>query len=300
MTNAVLKNLKAKPFGGASYVQDSKTMAELSLAMPLVTMWLQDPDLSDKFLMDYRQWINSSRINQVQGLEGFDHVVQTNGTTESFDRFYMANHARRFRCFRGEYMYHQAAWRNFWPNWKSIEDEPLSGNDAVVISLPFSDSGGKHSRHDEILERCTALQIPVLLDCAYFGICGSVDFDFSWPCITTVTFALSKTFPVSHARIGIRFTRRDDDDPGFVMQKTNYVNRISAGLGSWFMTRYSPDYIFQTYRQTQLDFCKLLDVEPTSCVIFGLGDEKWKEYNRGNSKNRLSFHKHLPIGRIPE
>ena len=38
-----------------------------------------------------------------------------------------------------------------------------------------------------------------------------------------------------------------------------------------------------------------LDVEPSDCVLFGIGDDKWNEYNRDRDTNRLSFHKYLNV-----
>ena len=299
MTQPLFQNLKNKPYGGASFILDKDLLSELDYVFP-INQWLLDSEISQQFLDFYRDWILSTTNNTVKGLELFPYAVQTHATTEGFDKFYMAHNQRRFRCFRGEYMYHQVTWRNSWPNWKFIEDETLDSNDAVVISFPFSDTGGKHKCLDKVLERCSELNIPVLVDCAYFGICGDLDFDFTHPCIHTITFALSKTFPLSHARVGLRFTRQDDDDPAFVTQKTNYTNRVASGLGLHFMKKYSPDYIYNAYRSTQLDFCNQLNVLPSDCVMFGIGDLRWHEYNRGTKTNRLSFHKYLHTGTLPK
>jgi len=139
-----------------------------------------------------------------------------------------------------------------------------------------------------------------LLDCAYFGICADLDFDVSAPCIQQIAFSLSKTFPVAHARIGVRLTREDDDDPGFVHQKTAYVNRFACGLGIQLMQRVGPDYIYSKYAHRQQEFCQSLGVLPSQSVIFGIGDADWADYNRGTETNRLSFHQYLNQGELPE
>lgn len=295
-----LANLKTKPFGGASYIQDQNLLDALDSCAKELPGMLFDTQVSEQFCNRYVEWIQSTKNNSIQGLDQFPFAVQTNATTEAFDKFYIANHTRRFRCFRGEYMYHQVAWRNSWPDWQFLEDAPIDSNDAVVVSYPFSDTGTKHQCMDKILQRCSELDVPVLIDCAYFGICGNIEFNFSWPCITTITFGLSKTFPVSHARIGMRLTKIDDDDPAFVYQKTNYTNRISAGLGLFFMKSYGPDYVYNKYRSIQLEFCDSLNVTPSDCVMFGIGDSDWEEYNRGSDTNRLSFHKYLHTGKLPK
>lgn len=300
MNQPAMQNLKSKPFGGASYIADQPVLNELDVCAIDIPAMLNNTDLSLAFCEEYLAWINTTRNNTIIGLEQFPHAVQTHATTEAFDKFYIANHTRRFRCFRGEYMYHQATWRNSWPDWKFIEDEAIAENDAVIISFPFSDTGSKHQCMDKVLRRCTELGVPVLIDCCYFGTCGGLTFDFTHPCISTITFALSKTFPLSHARIGMRLTRVDDDDPAFVLQKTNYTNRIGAGIGLHLLQKFGPDYIFSTYRSTQLDFCEQLGVDASDTVSFGIGGEQYQEYNRGSSTNRLSFHKYLPTGKLPK
>ena len=91
----------------------------------------------------------------------------------------------------------------------------------------------------------------------------------------------------------MRLTREDDDDPLFVTNKIGYVNRISAAIGRKLLKRFGPDYIYNKYRERQLEICNILDVEPSNCVLFGIGGNKWYEYNRDRDTNRLSFHKYL-------
>ena len=63
-----------------------------------------------------------------------------------------------------------------------------------------------------VIDRCNQLKVPVLIDCAYFGTCKGISFDFNQACIQVITFSLSKIFPVVYARIGMRLTRNYDDD----------------------------------------------------------------------------------------
>jgi histidinol-phosphate/aromatic aminotransferase/cobyric acid decarboxylase-like protein len=188
------------------------------------------------------------------------------------------------------------AWRNNWPTWEFIEDDDLAENDAVVISLPFSDTGNKHEKLNWLLTQCDQLKIPVLVDCAYFGVCANIDFNFNYDCITDVVFSLSKTFPVAHARIGIRLTRVDDDDLMFVYDKINYNNRIGAKLGLELIKNYGPDYIYDTYVNQQKTLCSKLTIESSNTVLFGIDlNNRYPEYNRGTSTNRLGLYKHYAI-----
>lgn len=273
-------------YGESTAIRDSQVLAAINTSALDLTV-----DRTEEFCTAYKDWILSSTLNKINGLDQFPFVCYSNGTTESFDKFYIKNRTRRFRCFRGEYVYHRLTWRNSWPDWVWLDDECLDPNDAVVVSLPFSDTGDTHYLHEALLDKCDALGIPVLVDCAYFGICEGLTFNFDHKCITDITFSLSKVFPVAHARIGMRFTRTDDDDSLFVVNKIGYTNRFGPQLGLQLIQQFSPDYIYNKYKDKQLELCKTLDVTPSRTVLFGIGGDQWAEYNRGTITNRLSFNK---------
>jgi hypothetical protein len=281
------KDKRSLPYGGAFPIMDSNMLEHINT----------DPTASPvDFCNRYLEWIKSTTLNKITGIDSFPVVAYANGTSEVFDKFYMRNNKRRFRCFRGEYMYHQVTWRTFWPNWKFIEDAGLDPNDAVVISLPFSNLGTEHPEMQQILNKCTDLNIPVLIDCAYFGICSGIHFNFDHPCITDIAFSLSKSFPLAHARLGMRLTRVDDDDPLLVYHKIQYTNKMATSLAISLMDNFTPDYIVNKYKSKQLALCKELGVEPSDTVLFGIDKEdKYPEYNRGGIANRLSFHNHLNV-----
>jgi hypothetical protein len=283
---------KHLPFGHSAAVNDVNVLN----AMQNISLdQFSNIDINKQFCQTYLDWIKQHPHNTT-GLDNFKYAVYSHGTSESFDKFYMKNLNRRFRIFRSEYLYHQLAWRNSKLNWDYIEDGKLDGNDAVIISYPFADTGNKHEQMDFILHNCSALNIPVLIDCAYYTISSELDFDFNHKCITDITFSLSKTFPVAHARIGMRLTKEDDDDTLFVYEKANYQNRLGAILGLELINNFSSDYIVNKYRTTQIKFCKITNTKPSATVLFGIGGDEWIDYNRGSNTNRLSFHNYLNKG----
>lgn len=297
----VLKNLKHKPYGGASSVIDHSMMLQTYqfISDACADDCLNDTEIQDQFTSAYLSWIKSSKSNFLKNLDLFPIAAYSNGTTEAFDKFYLANNTRRFRCFRGEYMYHMASWKSICPNWQYIDDAPLESNDAVVISMPFSDTGDVHMSTEDILNVCDHLGIPVLIDCAFIGICGGIAFDFDHPCITDISFSLSKTFPVANLRIGMRLSRTDSDDGILVHKKTNYTNRLGAAVGLKLLNMFSVDYNFTRWRATQEHFCNELGIEPSKSVIFGIATDKFSEYNRGGPTSRLCFAKWLEGGQLP-
>ena len=284
---------KRLPFGHSKAINDDAVLNELRyLNFDFVDV-LSDNVVTKQFCFEYVNWIKSSSLNTLIGVDEYKYAVFSQGTSEAFDKFYLKNSNRRFRCFRGEYLYHKLAWRDSY-NWCYIEDADLDANDAVVISVPFADTGSKHLETEAILSKCTELGIPVLVDCAYYSISSNITVDLTHPCITDVTFSLSKMFPVAHARIGVRLTRNDCDDLLFVYDKAEYTNRISATLGLELIRTFSADYIVNKYKPVQEEYCKFLDVCPSDTILFGIAaKDKFTEYNRGCNTNRLGLHNFL-------
>ena len=112
---------------------------------------LYEKDLPEKFCQEYLEWIQSSKLNNLINLNGFKSLQFVHGTSQSFDFFYLINHTKRFRGFKGDFMYHKIMWKKGY-EWKHIEDGEIERGDAVIFSLPFSDFGSVHPRTNEILD----------------------------------------------------------------------------------------------------------------------------------------------------
>jgi len=253
-----------------------------------VLAWLADECIGERFLSRFREWIQSSMLNRLTGLSAFPEACFSQGATESFPLFYAKHRRRRFRCLKGEYFYHRLSWRNHYPGWAFIDGEhPLADGDALVLSLPFADTGNKHPDMETLIAECDTLRIPVLVDCTYFGLCRDIRFDLDRPSIEVLTFSLSKAFPVGHVRIGMRLARRDDDDPLSFMNKERYINRVGAAVGEACLKEFDVDYSQRKWRARQLEVCEELGIEPSNTVIFGIGGLEYRAYNRGGSTNRL-------------
>ena len=284
---------KGLPFGHSKAINDDAVLNVLNNLKFNLADVLSDNVVSKQFCFEYVNWIKSSSLNKLIGIDDYTYAVFSQGTSEAFDKFYLKNSKRRFRCFKGEYLYHKLAWRDSY-NWAYIEEDDLDSNDAVIISVPFADTGCKHLETDNVLAKCTELGIPVLIDCAYYSISSNINVDLTYPCITDVTFSLSKMFPVAHARIGVRLTRVDCDDLLFVYDKAEYTNRIGAALGLELIRAFSADYIVNKYKSIQETYCDYLEVCPSDTVLFGIATHnKYTEYNRGCNTNRLGLHNFL-------
>lgn len=252
-----------------------------------------------KFTDEFSSWLNSSS-GKIIGLEHYRPDFSA-GTTQSFDSFYYRHRDKKFRCFVGEYFYHLKVWESTNTNWSFVDSQrPLQTGDALVLSLPFCDTGSLFDNYEQLLQECSEKNIPVLIDCCYYVLCGDTTINVDFPCIDTVAFSLSKAFHVANMRIGVRYTRPDIFDGQKLHHSINYNNSLSAYVGHEVIKNFSPDYLYNKYRMMQLDFCSLTGLAASGSVLFALGDNTWDKYSRRNLLNvyQLKFDPSMFTNRI--
>lgn len=276
--NKTLPHLKEKRYGGAWSIHDEESL----------NFRLEQKNIlgnSKSFLNEYKEWIGQKDFNL------FPHLNFSQGTTETFDKFYLKHHTKRLRILKGEYFYHQISSRNYFSGVVWIDEEPLQINDVVIMSCPFSDTGNIPNGFYDILNDCDEKDIPVLLDLAYINL-TDLQLDLHFDCIETVTTSLSKVFPLEYDRIGIRLDKSFYDDTMFAYNQNEYINLYSVWYGQQFLKRFDNKWLLEKYRPRQIKMCKELDLEISSSVIFGIDNKNsYNEYNRGGNTNRLCFSK---------
>ena len=251
---------------------------------------LYDLNKIPKFCENYSNWIQSTKLNNLIGLDNFNSKQYVHGTSQSFDFFYLSHPRKRMRCFKGDFAYHRLSWRdNF--DWLYLEDDIIREDDAVIMSAPFSDSGDIHPQTDFILNICDELDVPVFIDCAYMIIARDIDFDFNRECIQGVSFSMSKGFyGAEKLRIGLRLTRDYQDDPVEVFNSMQMLNTVGVHVGPKIIDNYSVDYNTETYRDKQEELCNQLKIGYSKCVLFGITDKnhpQFKDFDRGTDYRRV-------------
>ena len=293
-----LPDNKSKSFGGAYSVHDRELT---SYRDETIRMFTVNNNYTEKnaeiikqdFLQTYKQWM-FSHFPRVNGVEQYTHMCFTQGTTESFAQFYIRYRDNyRLRIAKGEYFYNQMM-KSLWysDNFAWLDDEPIKEGDVVLLSVPFADTGAVPSGLEKILCDCDRLKVPVMLDLAYLNLAVDMSFDLSHPCIEYVVSSLSKVFPIENHRVGIRLQKEPFEDQIYVINEYNYnyINLLSAYIGTAMMKKFSANYVFEKYHNKQLALCQKLDLVPSYCVYFGIDySGRFREYNRGGNGNRLCF-----------
>lgn len=253
-----------------------------------------------QFETQFGSWILNHSNNQITGLEKFQ-ADYSEGSTQSFDSFYFRHRHKKFRCFVGEYFYHIKTWQANIVDWSWIQDvDDLMPGDALVLSIPFCDTVVQRNDYTALMQRCCELGIPVLLDLCYYIISNDIKVDLRFDCIDTVAFSLSKAWPVSTARIGMRYTRPELFDGQKLHHSIGYNNNLGACVGTKIINQYSADWIYKQRKNKYTAICQVLNLSPTQSVCFATGDATWSNYSRKEllRSYQLDFDPALFVNRI--
>jgi hypothetical protein len=248
-------------------------------------------DVQDEFLELYPQWITSSKLNTVTGLETFPKRHVSLGTTQAMDDFvlYTLKTKRRLRVLKGEYGYAREI-SDCDNICNAVDDLPLERNDALLISAPFSATGDIHPRWNELINTCNELNIPVFVDCAFYGTCLDIHLDFNQPCIDTVAFSPTKSLNCGNMRTGMIFTKRTGRDCSLeILTEWHHGIHIHTYIAYNLMQNFGPDTIPNAYRDIQLKACEHYNLKPSKTIHLGLGGEEWIHYDREGICNRIGL-----------
>jgi hypothetical protein len=271
---------------GAKPVSDNKVKQFIESLNPVKDLY--NPKLPQEFKYEFVDWILSSEFNFIKGIEEFPDITLCNGTVQAFDHFHYRHKEKRFRFFKGEFMYHQACLKNG-SQFEWINDKPLMEGDALILSVPFSDRGIQHPATDMLLLNAEQFNIPVLLDFAYYPCTKNINLNLSnYPAVETITFSISKAFyGAEFLRVGVRLERANTDDGIDVFNSVDMHNRIDLSIASSLIKTFPVDWNWKTYTDVYNQVCEEKNLQLTDCIMFGLGGDEYKEYNRGGEVNRV-------------
>lgn len=252
--------------------------------------WFRDVETDKKFLDTYETWLFSNKKFSIHGRDKDKfYAYIMHGTTQSFHDFYQIHSDKILKIRRGEYPYHKAFFNSIGKKWAWIDDKGVCSNDFVILSCPFSGNGDLDLESLEILKTCNKKSVPVLLDCAFWGL--STDFSLSlseYPCVQIISFSLSKFFNVGRLRIGMMYSKYKEKASGAILAPYHYINSWSAYIGFQLMNNFSIDYMNKKYRSIQEEICSVLNISPSQTLLFGIGQgKKWKDFSRDEKFSRI-------------
>lgn len=278
---------------GAKPITDNNVKTFIQSLTPAADLY--NENIQQEFTQQFYDWIASSKLNNIQGLDNFSNRKLVSGTSQTFDHFYWRHKDLTFRTFPGEFMYHTAVLKHGGKHQQIITNDVILPKQAVIISVPFSDYGTTHYDLERVLDLCNKRNNPVLLDFAYYPCTKNIDIDLNkYPCVETITFSISKAFyGAEFLRVGMRMERTDTDDGIDVFNSVEMVNRVSLSIAKQLINTYSVDHNWNAHSENYSKVCKENNLQETDCIMFGLGGNEYKHLNRGNTTNRVCVSEHI-------
>lgn len=234
--------------------------------------WLAEPAVDEEFVNAHVDWIRSGTKNKIMGLDALKHKTIIHGCSEALTDYHWAFRNHRLRLFTKEYAYNVMSADNF----TFMDEDELREGDALIVSLPFSGFGDEHPEYRETMEICTKKNIPVLVDCCYYGMCQDIEFKLDYPCIEAACFSLSKAFASGNFRVGTLFSKNDAPSHLASLHKWGHTPQLAEKIALELMKDYGPDFIATKYRSTQVELCNEYGIDVTNTMILGLGDYPYK------------------------
>jgi len=218
------------------------------------------------FIVECSNWIESTQINTLSGLDKFNRKDIIIGCTQYIDNIYMQG---LVQTIAGDYRYHN---RLGLSNIKTVGS--LIPAMPLIIAMPFPSTGNIHIHMEELLYECSKKDIPVHIDGAWISCCRNIVFDFNHPSIKSVGISLSKGLGLGWNRVGIRYSRQTTQDSVTIMNDFNMNNRALITIAKYFMDNTKPDYLWYKHNVNYSKVCKDFNLTETSSIYLALRDNQ--------------------------
>lgn len=229
---------------------------------------------SDKETLDQLRWDTVGKfkwwVKDIVDLSEFKYAYPINGVTQGIEQW-LLSYSGNVKLLPGEY-----GWLQVQRPWVGESSGPY---ETAYISNPFSSNGNFHTKHESV-------NLPTLLDCAFVGSTAKHKINIT-PNISAVAFSFSKGFSLNLFRTGFLFSRTPII-PLDTWLTFNYHNQIALYIMRTVMDNFPVDYVYNKFRDTQLDICRENDLIPSDSVFLATTtDTKYDHYKRGDGTNRL-------------
>jgi len=234
------------------------------------------PDIDRHYKDFFLFWLSKHTLSTFKGLDAFPRVDVIHGCTQYIDDLYQRL-GNNLKTLESDYKYHLRLNPNI--VYFDVDDSehvfPLQPyRPELLISMPFPYNGDKHSRMQEILDKCHVYDIPVHIDGAWISCIRDIEFDFDHPAIQTIGFSLSKGGMGSN-RIGIRLARSRPEGAVSIMNDFNMNTQALMSMGIQFMDKLGPEYFWKKYEKKYYQVCKDFDLTPTKAIHLAKDRDGW-------------------------
>ena len=187
--------------------------------------------------------------------------------------------------FENEYWYHQKIID------KKIKHlDELNENNCLVITIPFYSNFQARTDMNDILLKCTELNIPVLLDLIWLPMLNSKIKLNHTECVQVITHGFSKTIPIAGIKGGFVFWKKPINDSQRIYP---LGNKLSFWICKKYLETFGYDYVKDNLKTLQKKWCEIFGIKEHNLSYVGeIPEGHWLESehlhtHEFNSKTKL-------------
>lgn len=219
--------------------------------------------LVDEFQQHAVKYFLSSKLNNLKGLENFPVVETTMGCNHVIDSLIMQHGIKGLQIFEHDYKYYQ----RLDPAIEFAKPGHLVPGKPILMALPSPGWLDIHPQQYEILDEAHAKGCEVHIDCAWIGAARDIEFYFDHPVVASVFMSLSKGMDLWWNRVGVRWTRQQDDkDPVTIYNKHKMLSVATMQVALKYLRWVEPDYLWTHYNTRYHAICTQHRLRPTKII----------------------------------
>jgi hypothetical protein len=221
------------------------------------------PQLNLEFQQAAREYFLGTSINRLSGLDRFPVIHTILGCNHAIDSLIMRYGVDGLQIFRHDYAYYT----RLNPGLTHAQPGQLVPSCPVLMAMPSPGYLGPHPQQQEILDEAAQKDCEVHLDCAWLGAARDIQFNFDHPAVASVSMSLSKGMDMWWNRVGIRWSRQEDDtNPVSIYNTHNMIHQVPLLIGLKHLRSVKPDHVWTHYHDRYHALCGELKLRPTRMI----------------------------------
>lgn len=215
------------------------------------------------FISEADRYFQATHLNTIAGLDAFAVREAIIGCNHAIDSLIMQHGIDGLQIFEHDYKYYQ----RLDPVINYAKPGQLASRKPILMAMPSPGYLGLHPNQIEILDEALEKNCEVHMDCAWLGAARGIAFDFSHPAITSVFMSLSKSMDLWWNRIGVRYTKiQDDTNPITIYNKHGMIPSGLLKTGLRYIRCVQPDHVWTHFNDRYMAMCKHLYLRPTAII----------------------------------